>query len=60
VQPRRAWVRAVRREDGRTVVEVAGLVKTEGTAPLRRFHELSTQLNGRLRRSDRRAGTEKE
>nr|WP_234401684.1 cytochrome c biogenesis protein ResB [Thermobifida halotolerans] len=60
VQPRRAWVRARRGEDGRTVVEIGGLVKSEGTAPLRRFHELATQLNQRLRRSDRQSGTEKE
>ncbi|HLU97566.1 MAG TPA: cytochrome c biogenesis protein ResB [Thermobifida alba] len=60
VQPRRTWIRARRGEDGRTVVEVGGLVKTEGTAPLRRFHELTTQLNRRLRRSDRQADMEKE
>jgi len=60
VQPRRVWVRARRGADGRTVVEIGGLAKTEGAAPLRRFHELATQLNQRLRRSDCQADMEKE
>ncbi|TDQ54881.1 cytochrome c biogenesis protein ResB [Actinorugispora endophytica] len=49
VQPRRMWVRAGTGGDGRTVVEIGGLVKTEGAASLRRFHELATQLNQELR-----------
>ncbi|GLU49219.1 cytochrome c biogenesis protein ResB [Nocardiopsis ansamitocini] len=49
VQPRRVWVRARPGADGRTVVEVAGLVKTEGAASLARFHELASGLNQRLR-----------
>ncbi len=53
-------VRARRGADGRTVVEIGGLAKTEGAAPLRRFHELATQLNQRLRRSDCQADMEKE
>ncbi|RKS07414.1 cytochrome c biogenesis protein [Nocardiopsis sp. Huas11] len=49
VRPRRVWVRAQRREDGRTGVEVAGLGKTEAAGDNAEFHELTTRLAGRLR-----------
>ncbi|GAA3764517.1 cytochrome c biogenesis protein ResB [Spinactinospora alkalitolerans] len=61
VRPRRAWVRARTGEDGRTVVEVGGLGKTENAGSAVEFHELSLRLRDRLR--DRPAsdtGTEKE
>ncbi|MDA2814539.1 cytochrome c biogenesis protein ResB [Nocardiopsis sp. RSe5-2] len=49
VRPRRAWVRASAGPDGRTVVEVAGLGKTESTANGQEFHRLATELRDRLR-----------
>ena len=49
VRPRRVWVRATEREDGRTEVELAGLGKTEVAANNQEFHELTTTLAGRLR-----------
>nr|WP_184292541.1 cytochrome c biogenesis protein ResB [Nocardiopsis algeriensis] len=49
VRPRRVWVRAVRGEDGRTRVELAGLGKTEAAGDNTEFHELTTALAGRLR-----------
>ncbi|WP_017569298.1 cytochrome c biogenesis protein ResB [Nocardiopsis halotolerans] len=53
VRPRRVWVRATRGEDGRTRVELAGLGKTEAAGNNVEFHELTTELAGRLRgRSD--------
>ena len=52
VRPRRIWVRATEREDGRTEVELAGLGKTEVAANNQEFHELTTTLAGRLRSSE--------
>ncbi|MDA0563525.1 cytochrome c biogenesis protein ResB [Streptomonospora sp. S1-112] len=49
VRPRRAWVRARPSEDGRTVVEVAGLSKTENAALTAEFHRFATSLRDRLR-----------
>ncbi|NYI96397.1 cytochrome c biogenesis protein [Streptomonospora nanhaiensis] len=49
VRPRRAWVRARTREDGRTVVEVAGLSKIENAALTAEFHQFATSLRDRLR-----------
>jgi cytochrome c biogenesis protein len=49
VRPRRVWVRATRGEDGRTRVEVAALGKTEAAGNNVEFHELTTELAGRLR-----------
>ncbi|WP_017538104.1 cytochrome c biogenesis protein ResB [Nocardiopsis halophila] len=49
VRPRRAWVRASAGANGRTVVEVAGLGKTESTANGQEFHRLATELRDRLR-----------
>ncbi|WP_017609861.1 cytochrome c biogenesis protein ResB [Nocardiopsis xinjiangensis] len=52
VRPRRVWVRAAEREDGRTEVVLAGLGKTEVAANNQEFHELTTTLAGRLRNSE--------
>ncbi|WP_082126598.1 cytochrome c biogenesis protein ResB [Allosalinactinospora lopnorensis] len=49
VRPRRVWVRARPGEDGRTVVELAGLSKTEGAGSTAEFHALATRLRDRLR-----------
>jgi len=49
VRPRRVWVRAAEREDGRTEVVLAGLGKTEVAANNQEFHELTTRLAARLR-----------
>ncbi|MFC4565975.1 cytochrome c biogenesis protein ResB [Nocardiopsis mangrovi] len=49
VRPRRAWVRARTGDDGRTVVEVAGLSKSEGAGATAGFHELGLALRDRLR-----------
>ncbi|MDA8368756.1 MAG: cytochrome c biogenesis protein ResB [Nocardiopsaceae bacterium] len=49
VRPRRVWVRAKTQDDGRTVVEVAGLVKTEGAGATTEFHRLAMTLRDRLR-----------
>ncbi|MFC4865493.1 cytochrome c biogenesis protein ResB [Streptomonospora arabica] len=49
VRPRRVWVRARAREDGRTVVEVAGLGKSENAALTADFHSFATSLRDRLR-----------
>ena len=49
VRPRRVWVRAVPEEDGRTRVELAGLGKTEAAGDNAEFHDLTTELAGRLR-----------
>ncbi|KIH97840.1 ResB family protein [Streptomonospora alba] len=49
VRPRRVWVRARPNEDGRTVVEVAGLGKTENAALTADFHSFATSLRDRLR-----------
>ena len=51
VRPRRAWVRARTGEDGRTVVEVAGLGKTESAANSQEFHRIATELRDTLRRT---------
>lgn len=50
IRPRRVWVRAAEREDGRTQVELAGLGKTEMAANNAEFHELTGRLAERLRR----------
>jgi cytochrome c biogenesis protein len=49
VRPRRVWVRARAGADGRTVVEVAGLSKSEGAGATSAFHSLSLALRDRLR-----------
>ncbi len=49
VRPRRVWVRATKGEDGRTLVELSGLGKTEVAGNNVEFHELTTELAGRLR-----------
>ncbi|WP_174545972.1 cytochrome c biogenesis protein ResB [Nocardiopsis dassonvillei] len=49
VRPRRVWVRATRGGDGRTHVELAALGKTEAAGNNVEFHELTTELAGRLR-----------
>ncbi|WP_184080885.1 cytochrome c biogenesis protein ResB [Nocardiopsis mwathae] len=49
VRPRRAWVRAKRGDDGRTVVEVAGLSKTDAAWATAEFHRIATGLRDRLR-----------
>ncbi|GAB3443640.1 cytochrome c biogenesis protein ResB [Streptomonospora sediminis] len=49
VRPRRVWVRARARGDGRTVVEVAGLGKSENAALTTEFHRFATSLRDRLR-----------
>ncbi|PDP86012.1 cytochrome c biogenesis protein [Glycomyces fuscus] len=49
VRPRRVWVRATRGGDGRTRVELAALGKTEAAGNNVEFHELTTELAGRLR-----------
>ncbi|MFB9803678.1 cytochrome c biogenesis protein ResB [Streptomonospora salina] len=49
VRPRRVWVRARRRGDGRTAVEVAGLGKTENAVLTADFHSFATSLRDRLR-----------
>ncbi|MDT0327209.1 cytochrome c biogenesis protein ResB [Nocardiopsis lambiniae] len=49
IRPRRVWVRAVRGADGRTRVELAGLGKTEAAGDNAEFHEITTELAGRLR-----------
>lgn len=53
VRPRRAWVRARRGEDGRTVVEVAGLAKTDAAGAAVEFHELSLRLRDDVRQRRR-------
>lgn len=50
VRPRRVWVRAVSDGDGRTHVELAGLGKTDAAGNNVEFHELTTELAGRLRK----------
>ncbi|MBE2997814.1 cytochrome c biogenesis protein ResB [Nocardiopsis sp. HNM0947] len=52
VRPRRVWVRATEREDGRTEVVLAGLGKTEVAANNQEFHELTTSLAARLRKDE--------
>ncbi|MFC7329290.1 cytochrome c biogenesis protein ResB [Marinactinospora rubrisoli] len=60
VRPRRVWVRARPGEDGRTVVEIGGLDKTEGAGSTVEFHELSLRLRDKLRaRPASDTGTEK-
>ncbi|GAB3490758.1 cytochrome c biogenesis protein ResB [Nocardiopsis coralliicola] len=54
VRPRRVWVRASAGADGRTVVEVAGLGKTDSAANGQEFHGIATALRDRLRQG---AGT---
>ncbi|GAA1994175.1 cytochrome c biogenesis protein ResB [Nocardiopsis rhodophaea] len=49
VRPRRAWVRARRGDDGRTVVEVAGLSKTDAAWATTEFHRIARTLRDRLR-----------
>ena len=49
VRPRRVWVRATKGEDGRTLVELSGLGKTEVAGNNVEFHELTQELAGRLR-----------
>ncbi|ASU86433.1 cytochrome c biogenesis protein ResB [Nocardiopsis gilva YIM 90087] len=49
VRPRRAWVRAKRGDDGRTVVEVAGLSKTDAAWATAEFHRIARTLRDRLR-----------
>nr|WP_255429955.1 cytochrome c biogenesis protein ResB [Streptomonospora sp. PA3] len=49
VRPRRVWVRATPRPDGRTAVEVAGLGKSENAALTADFHRFATSLRDRLR-----------
>nr|WP_242677475.1 cytochrome c biogenesis protein ResB [Streptomonospora litoralis] len=49
VRPRRVWVRARPRGDGRTVVEVAGLGKSENAALTAEFHRFATSLRDRMR-----------
>ncbi|GAB3211395.1 cytochrome c biogenesis protein ResB [Marinactinospora endophytica] len=49
VHPRRAWVRARPDADGRTVVEVGGLGKTEGAGAITELHGISLRLRDRLR-----------
>ncbi|MFV2197121.1 cytochrome c biogenesis protein ResB [Nocardiopsis sp. LOL_012] len=49
VRPRRVWVRATGGADGRTVVEVAGLGKTEAAGDNAAFHDITTRLAERLR-----------
>ncbi|RNL82019.1 cytochrome c biogenesis protein ResB [Halostreptopolyspora alba] len=49
VRPRRVWVRARPDGNGRTVVEVAGLSKTEGAGTAADFHTLAVRLRDRLR-----------
>lgn len=49
VRPRRVWIRARPDEHGRTVVEVAGLSKTEGAGTAAEFHALAVRLRDRLR-----------
>nr|WP_245928989.1 cytochrome c biogenesis protein ResB [Murinocardiopsis flavida] len=53
VRPRRAWVRARTGEDGRTVVEVAGLAKADTSGAATEFHELSLRVRADLRASER-------
>ncbi|MEU0239479.1 cytochrome c biogenesis protein ResB [Nocardiopsis sp. NPDC006198] len=52
VRPRRVWVRATRGADGRTRVELSGLGKTEVAGNNAEFHELTTELAGRLRNDE--------
>ncbi len=49
VRPRRVWVRARADDDGRTVVEVAGLSKTEGAGAAAEFHQIAVRLRDRVR-----------
>lgn len=51
VRPRRAWVRARTGKGGRTVVEVAGLAKTDAGGGATEFHELSLRIRDDLRAS---------
>ena len=51
VRRRRVWVRATAADDGRTLVEVAGLARTEGEG-------WSTRLADELPRALRRGGSE--
>ena len=56
VRPRRAWVRATRRADGRTVVELAGLDRSAGGDLAGEVDELERLV----RVSQQRPQTEKE
>ncbi|PRX99903.1 cytochrome c biogenesis protein ResB [Allonocardiopsis opalescens] len=48
VRRRRYWVRAETGPDGRTLVRVGGLTKTENGAAAAEFHDLTTTLRDRL------------
>ena len=52
VRPRRVWVRATKGDDGRTRIELSGLGKTEVAGNNAEFHELTTELAGRLRKDE--------
>ncbi|MBB4929290.1 cytochrome c biogenesis protein [Lipingzhangella halophila] len=60
VRPRRVWVRARAGDDGRTVVEVAGLNKTGGAGTAAEFHELAVRLRDQLRERTTTSTTAKE